>query len=518
MAATMTDQSARRLLAPRRVKLMPLVALIFFSVSGGAYGIESLFSTSGPGMGILLIVVAPLIYSIPHALVCAELGTALPVEGGYYHWVKKGLGKFWGFQQGVLQWICSFVDMAAYPVMFTGYLQSLAATVAPGKHVFFTVGSLQFDLNWFICLAVITVFTLINLLGAGWVGESSVVFALICLTPMVLLSVIGIVHLISHGTNPVGSLTTGSDQSTWNAFGSGLFIVMWNYSGWDSVSNVAGEMENPRKHLPKALGMAVVLIMVGYLLPSLASLAVGRGGSAGWANWDDGSFSDVAKQLAGPWLQITVTVGGMFASVAMFSALLASNTRLPFVLAQDGYFPKWVAKESKNYRMPVVSIIGSSVIYALFCLSTFSNLVIFDVFLTNIGILLEVAALIALRIREPELERPYRVPGGWWTISAIVVCLLSVCGWAAYQQAIGDDGGQAVEYCLYIVGGSVLLYFPLEWWRRAKARVDPSLDLSPGSVGYERWLAGAINRGVAAPAPAFPGARSGDLIEDPASA
>jgi amino acid transporter len=343
------------------------------------------------------------------------------------------------------------------------------------------------------------VFTLVNLLGAGWVGESSVVFALICLTPMLLLSGFGIVHLFTHGINPVSSMTSAPSQSTWNAFGAGLFIVMWNYSGWDSVSNVAGEMENPRKHLPKALGISVLLIMVGYLLPSIGSLAVGAKGANGWVNWQAGSFSDIAKQLVGPWLQITVTVGGMFASVAMFSALLASNTRLPFVLAQDGYFPKWVAKETKHYRMPIVSIIGSSVIYALFCLSSFTNLVDFDVFLTNIGILLEVAALIALRIKEPELERPYRVPGGWFSIAGIVVCLLSICGWAAWQQYV-QTGKTAVVECLVIVGGTTLLYFPLEWWRRSKAQRDPSLDLSPGSVGYERWLAGAINRGVQAPA------------------
>ena len=499
MAATMTDQSARRMPAPRRVRLMPLVALIFFSVSGGAYGIEGLFSTSGPGMGIVLIVVTPLIYSIPHSLVCAELGTAIPVEGGYYYWVKRGLGKFFGFQQGMLQWICSFVDMALYPVLFTSYLTSLASSVAPGKHVLFSIGSQQIDLNWLICVAVIVVFTLVNLLGAGWVGESSVVFALICLTPMLLLSGFGIVHLFTHGINPVSSMTSAPSQSTWNAFGAGLFIVMWNYSGWDSVSNVAGEMENPRKHLPKALGISVLLIMVGYLLPSIGSLAVGAKGANGWVNWQAGSFSDIAKQLVGPWLQITVTVGGMFASVAMFSALLASNTRLPFVLAQDGYFPKWVAKETKHYRMPIVSIIGSSVIYALFCLSSFTNLVDFDVFLTNIGILLEVAALIALRIKEPELERPYRVPGGWFSIAGIVVCLLSICGWAAWQQYV-QTGKTAVVECLVIVGGTTLLYFPLEWWRRSKAQRDPSLDLSPGSVGYERWLAGAINRGVQAPA------------------
>ncbi|MFJ9520128.1 APC family permease [Kitasatospora sp. NPDC101801] len=446
-----------RLPSPRRVRLMPLVALIFFSVSGGAYGIEELFSTSGPGMAILLIVVTPLIYSVPHALVVAELGTAMPEEGGYYHWVKRGLGRFWGFQQGVLQWVCSFVDMAVYPVLFTSYLQSLVGAVAPGEHVLFRLGNLQFDLNWFICLAVIVVFTLLNLLGAGWVGESSVVFAVVCLVPMLILSVIGITHLVSDGTNPVGSLTTGSDQSTWNAFGAGLFIVMWNYCGWDSVSNVAGEMENPRRHLPRALAVSIVLIMVGYLLPTIASLATGPDGEAGWRTWEAGAFSAVAGQLAGPWLQITVTVGGMFAAVAMFSALLASNSRLPVVLAKDGYFPAWLAKESPRYRVPIASVVGSSLIYAVFCLSSFTNLVIFDVFLTNIGILLEVAALIALRLREPDLERPYRIPGGWWSIGAIVASLLAVCAWAAWQQYV-ESGTQAVTYGVVVVLGSFLLY------------------------------------------------------------
>ncbi|MEZ0067019.1 amino acid transporter [Streptacidiphilus sp. MAP12-20] len=488
MPPTAVVPAVQRLTTPRRVKLMPLVALIFFSVSGGAYGIEGLFSTSGPGMGLLLIVVTPLIYSIPHALVCAELGTAIPVDGGFYHWVRRGLGNFWGFQQGILRWVCSFVDMAVYPVLFTSYLQSMAAAVAPGKHVPFTLGHFQFDLNWFICLAVIVVFTLVNLLGAAWVGDSSVIFAIICLTPMLLLTVVGLVHLISHGTNPVGQFTTSADQSTWNAFGAGLFLAMWNYSGWDSVSTVAGEMENPRKHLPKALGVSVVLIAVGYLLPSLASLAVGGGGDAGWKNWQSGSFSDVAKALAGPWLQITVTVGGMFASVAMFSALLASNARLPFVLAEDGYFPGWVAKKSARRQVPLVSIIGSSVIYALFCLSSFSNLIIVDVFLTNISLLLQVAALIALRIREPELERPYRIPGGWFSLAAITLSLLGVCAWAAWNQYVAN-GTQAVTYCLYVVGGSTLLYLPLAWRRRRLLARQPSLVAAVGQVHAEQQLA-----------------------------
>ena len=501
MTAIALEPGARHMPAPKRVRLMPLVALIFFSVSGGAYGIEELFSTSGPGIGLLLIVATPLIYAIPHSLVVAELGTAIPVEGGYYHWVKRGLGKFFGFQEAMLSWVCSFVDMAIYPVLFTSYLQSLVASVAPGAHVLFRIGHLTFDTNWVICVAVIVVFTAVNLLGAGWVGESSILFAVLCLLPMLLLSVVGIAHLISHGTNPVAEATGDPGQSTWNAFGAGLFIVMWNYSGWDCTSNVAGELENPRRHLPRALAVSVVLIMIGYLLPTIGSLAVGKGGPNGWASWQAGAFSGIAEQLAGPWLQWTVTIGGMFSAVALFSALLASNSRLPFVLAKDGYFPGWVSRESRRYRMPVASIVGSSAIYALFCLSSFTNLIIIDVFLTNIGILLEVFALIALRIREPELERPYRVPGGWWSIGAITLLLTGVCVWAAWMET-GDQYGDGIDslwYSLWICVGSVVLYFPLEWWRASRIRRGTAEDFGPGSPAYEAWTASEMeNRRVAA--------------------
>ncbi|MFD5467481.1 APC family permease [Kitasatospora sp. NPDC127059] len=449
----------------QNVKLAPLVALIFFSVSGGAYGIEGLFSASGPGIGLLLLLVTPLVYSVPHAMVCAELGTAIPVDGGYYHWVRRGLGRFWGFQQGMLSWLGGFVDLAVYPVLFTGYLQSVVDWAAPGEHVLFAVGHLQFDLHWCVCLAVITVAVLINLTGTARVGASAVVFAVVCLTPLLLLSVAGFAHLLGGGVGPVPQLTSRPDQSIASAFGAGLFLAMWNYSGWDDVSAFAGEIDNPRKHLPRALALSVVVITAGYLLPALASLTLGPDGPAGWKSWHSGSFSAVAGVLGGPWLRSAVTVGGMIASAAMFSALLTSSARVPFVLAQDGYFPRWMARRTARRQVPVASLIGSSVIYALFCLSSFGNLIIVDVFLANITLLLEVAALIALRAREPHLERPYRVPGGPFGLSLVALSLTGVCTWAAWQSYT-ENGTRAVTYCLIAVGACALLYPPMARHRR----------------------------------------------------
>ncbi|MBD0694973.1 amino acid permease [Streptomyces sp. CBMA123] len=182
-------------------------------------------------------------------------------------------------------------------------------------------------------------------------------------------------------------------------------------------------------------------------------------------HWARTPFSDVAGALGGPWLRTAVTVGGMIAAGAMFSALLTSSARVPFVLAQDGYFPAWVARRTARHRVPVVSLIGSSAIYALFCLSSFTSLIIADVFLANITLLLEVAALIALRVREPDLERPYHVPGGAIGLSFVTLSLTGVCAWATWQQYV-ENGARAVTYCLVAVGSCALLYLPLARRRR----------------------------------------------------
>ena len=72
----------------------------FFSVSGGPYGLEDVIGSSGPGLAVLLIIITPLIYSLPISLMVAELAMMMPVSGGYYQWVKEGLGPFWGFLAG----------------------------------------------------------------------------------------------------------------------------------------------------------------------------------------------------------------------------------------------------------------------------------------------------------------------------------------------------------------------------------------------------------------------------------
>ena len=118
-------------MSPRRRRelgFLPLVAVLFFNVSGGPYGVEDAVGSLGPGLALLLLLVTPLVWSLPVALAMGELASALPEEGGYVVWVQRAFGRFWGFQAGWWSWINSFVDVAVYPALFAEYL----ATWRPG--------------------------------------------------------------------------------------------------------------------------------------------------------------------------------------------------------------------------------------------------------------------------------------------------------------------------------------------------------------------------------------------------
>src|SRR2546427_4106334 len=140
--------------------LGPLVAVMYFTVSGGPFGLEGLVGSVGPGVALLLLVLTPLVFSVPETLLVGELASMLPVEGGYYVWVKRAFGRFWGFWNGWLSWVYSLIDMAIYPVLFLQYIRFFA----PG------LGGVE---GWLIALVLIWGATWLNLRGTRAVGTAS---------------------------------------------------------------------------------------------------------------------------------------------------------------------------------------------------------------------------------------------------------------------------------------------------------------------------------------------------------
>jgi amino acid transporter len=367
-------------------------------VSGGTYGTEDIIHGAGYGMGILLLLITPLIWSLPTTYMIGELSSALPVEGGYYAWVRRALGNFWGFQEAWLSLVASVFDMAIYPTLFVLYLTRLFPWFAVGHR------------GVYVGMAVVAICAAMNIAGIRVVAISSLWLFFLLSAPFALIVLIA--------PSKIGALSDAAIAPSASNVGliGGLLICMWNYMGWDNASTIAAEVRRPQKTYPKAMLLAVIVVAFSYVLPFAAMWLTGIPSSA----FETGSWADLAGMMGGlvggPLVarafRVALVMGGMMSAFGMFNALVMSYSRLPLAMAQDGMLPAVFGKLQSKTRAPWVSILVLATGWAL-CLGIgFERLVTLDVLLYGMSLMLEFVALIALRIKEPDLRRPFRVPGG----------------------------------------------------------------------------------------------------------
>ena len=372
------------------------MAATFFMVSGGTYGTEEIIHGAGYGRGILILLFLPVLWCLPTAFMIGELSSALPQEGGYYAWVRRGLGNFWGFQEAWLSLAASIFDMAIYPTLFVFYLKQMSPWFGVGNH------------GIYAGLFVVVTCAVLNLAGIRVVGITSLWLFLLLSAPFALIVVMAPLRMGALAQAHTAPAATGLGLLA------GVLVAMWNYMGWDNASTIAQEVERPQRTYPKAMIAAVVLVALTYVLPFVAVYLMGIPSSV---FGEDGSWAAVAGAIGGKfvgfeWLRFLIVLGGMTSAFGMFNALVMSYSRLPMVMARDGMLPKVFAKTHSKTNAPWVAIIVCASCWAM-CLGLgFKRLVTLDIMLYGLSLMLEFVTLVALRIREPELKRGFRVPGG----------------------------------------------------------------------------------------------------------
>ncbi len=434
-----TSGAANGAIAPppaRRLGVPALVALTYLVVSGGAYGIEDAVRIAGPRLTLLLCVVTPLAVSLPTALMAAELAALMPREGGFYFWVKEALGPFWGFIEAWLTMLYTAVDMAIYPVLFASYLSFIVPLtpleqVAAGAALVWLAGAL-------------------NATGVKPVGAVSIALTVALLAPFAALVAVGAPRLI-HWRLPVN----GHLDHPWAALGGGLAIVIWNYSGWENLSVVAGEIDRPRRTYPRAMMIALPLVAAGYLLP----LAVCLSGASSAAEWRTGFFAAEGGRLAGPALELALAAGGAVSAFSIFAAAMLWVSRMPYVLAREGYLPAGLRQVWEARATPVRSIVACCVVFSLLVPFGFVALVTLDVFFYMGALALEMMALLKLRRLRPERDGLFMIAGG--SLGLLAVAITPVALWLA-TFGVGFSSGEGhIEFLLGVVlaaaGGPVYL-------------------------------------------------------------
>jgi amino acid transporter len=422
-----------------KLTLWPLVAATFFMVSGGTYGTEQIVQGAGYGRAILILLLTPVLWSLPTAFMIGELSSALPAEGGYYAWVRRGLGNFWGFQEAWLSLVASIFDMAIYPTLFVAYLTQVAPWFREG-HRGVMVG-----------LFVVVACAGLNIAGIRVVGITSLWLFFLLSMPFALIVLLSPFKLAVASSAPAAPVA-----STIGSVGllGGILIAMWNYMGWDNASTIAQEVERPQRTYPKAMIAAVILVSLTYVVPFAAVYLAGVPAAAFTG---DGAWAQVAGLIGGTWhganwLGFLLVLGGMMSAFGMFNALVMSYSRLPLAMAQDGMLPKVFGRTHSKTRAPWVAIVVLATGWAL-CLGLgFERLVTLDIILYGASLMLEFVTLVVLRIREPELKREFRVPGGLAGAISVGVFPLLVLG-----LAVAHGGSETVLGMNGLVFGTVII-------------------------------------------------------------
>ena len=266
----------------KKVRMAPIqiAFMLFCLVAAGAFGIEDMISTSGPGLTVAMLIVFAIIWAYPICHTVSELSAIMPSEGGIYVWVKEALGEFWGFCMGWWGTVSIYLSTATYVVLIVDY----AADFIPALTDPF--------IEFIVKLAIVAFFIIMNLLGLKEVGMVSTVLSVLILIAFTVVTIVGFAN---WEYNPVEPFTP-EGAGIIDSLGGSICIVIWMYCGYECISNMAGELENPEV-IPKGFKIAMPLIAISYILPTIAGIAsVGH-----WSEWgtEGLGYGDVLTQSLG---------------------------------------------------------------------------------------------------------------------------------------------------------------------------------------------------------------------------
>ncbi|MCQ4637312.1 APC family permease [Anaerovorax odorimutans] len=322
-------------LKKKKFTLAAMTFFIYCACAGGAFGIETMISSAGPGLTLILLVLIPLLWGMPIGLYSSELTNLAPVESGPYVWAKMAFGEFWGFSFGFWIALAMYLTGAAYVVLAVNYI---------GMFV-----SLTPVTAFLLKAAIIIVFTIVNLMGLEEVSTLSTIFSIIILLAFAAVAVVGIVNWQYSPFDPI----VPEGQGALSSWGTGIAVGVWMYCGYVAISFLGGEIENPQV-IPKGMKIGILVITLSYVLPTLGGIV----STGPWTEWGISiDYSSVLYQHVGTWAGVAFMIVAVIAQCAIFNAAIASASRSFMVLGQDYLCPKFLSKVSKNRKVPVWPIL-----------------------------------------------------------------------------------------------------------------------------------------------------------------
>jgi len=417
-----------------------LLAMVYFLVCGGAYGTEDLGGTIPPMFAVLGLLVIPWIWSLPMALVTAELAAALPHKGGFLYWMRRAWGDFVSYLDGWMMVIVVILDQALYPIIFVSYFDKTKLL------------ELTFWTKYAICIVYIFICMLLNLLGVKWVGNASKVFSVVSLLPFAVFVGAG---LFSEKLNFNALLDR---EGHWEEASLYLSVLIWCTCGYEYSGFLAGDVKNPKRDFPLVMILSVFLMLLTYLLPISVGIATFPSEERG--NIEEGFYPVLADNLGiGKWVGWTMIGGGLMSTMGTYNAYLHTSSNALHSLSLDGNAPAIFS--FTKFKVPIVCIVFYSITTAILDLFEFDYLVEVEALLYGLHSIILTLTFVRLRIKEPNLHRPFKLPFGYF--GAAMACFFPCCI-ALLNIAISDWLMQVVAVSIPALG--MVLYAIHQLWIR----------------------------------------------------
>lgn len=439
-----------------------LAAIVFYNVSGGPFGIEEAVRSAGALYTLLGFLLMPLVWSIPEAIVTAELGSTFPEPAGGVAWVEEAFGERAAWISGYLGWVAGATDNAIYPVLFLDYLVQV---FFPDSDTLF--GAATWSRFIFVSLTTL-ILGYVNWRGLKIVGKLSVAVAFIALSPFVILITVGVFRIEPRRWLELPAPADPHNNETQGGFFPSLSLggimlrpflnnIFWNLNSFDAAASFGGDVTDAATTFPRAMGLSVLFVALGYLIPLMVVIGALETNPDDWV---DGYIAIAASRIVGPWLGAWTVFAAGVSNIALFQAELSADSFQIMGMADRGYLPR-IFSERSQYGTPTYGILlGLAVIATVITVSNLGQLIEMLNFSYSISLIIEYAAFLELRRSKPDLERPWRFPFG---LVGCVMLLVMPLAFTLFTMALATFDTLAASIVVVLFG--MLLYRLRKCWK-----------------------------------------------------
>jgi APA family basic amino acid/polyamine antiporter len=467
-----TTRSAEPVELRRGLGPFDAILLTIGSIVGtGIFLTGSQIAAAVPHAGIIVLVwILGGLFTLAGALTLAELGAAFPFAGGMYHYLKEAYGPLLGFLYG---WLAFLVNMsggiAAVAVGFGIYFGRMFPFFA-SEHVLCAVpiGGWHFTLDGAQLAAVVAIIllTAVNHFGLGPGAGANGLVTLIKVLAISGFAIAGLCvmpHATPHWFAPLHDAIPESSGNASSAllkgFIAAMIAVLWAYDGSTGLTASAGELRRPARDLPIGLGLGVLVVVVMYVAMNVMYL---RAMPLDEMAASQQIGTDAVTRLLGASAGNLLTIAVVVSSFGCLASTILYSSRIYVPMARDGLFFRAAGYVHPRWRTPVGGLWLQSAWAIVLTLSgRYDQLYTFSIFASLLILLAAGSAVFVLRMRRPDLPRPYRVPGYPFVpfVFLASVTLLTVAA------LIGSPLESLIGLLLAVLG--LPAYF---LWRRKSAR------------------------------------------------